>query len=83
MIFQANKNYELVNDNFRKMQRKSRKINTFVNNLNTEFASLVGNEQKLEAIEYNSQFYSHMLESSKTYIVKISYIDAKIFPQKN
>ena len=56
------------------MQSKSRKMNTFVNNLNTEFASLTGNEQKLEAIEYSSQFYSHMLEASQTYIAKISYI---------
>ena len=55
-------------------------MNTFVNNLNTEFASLTGNEQKLEAIEYSSQFYSHMLEASKTCVAKISYIDAKIFP---
>ena len=62
------------------MQSKSRKMNTFVNNLNTEFASLTGNEQKLEAIEYSSQFYSHMLEASQTYIAKISYIQANILP---
>ena len=43
-------------------------MNTFVNNLNTEFESLTGNEQNLEAIEYSSQFYSHMLEASQTYI---------------
>ena len=33
-----------------------------------------------KAIEYSSQFYSTMLEASQTYIAKISYIDANIFP---
>ena len=62
------------------MQTKSRKVNIFVNNINTEFASLAGNEQKLEALEDGSQFHNHMLESPRTYIAKISNIDSNIFP---
>ena len=77
---QANANYNIVNKNFCEVQKKNRKISSFVSNINQDFSKLTSNEMKLEQVEYGSLYHSHMIESEQLYIAKMTNIDNNLFP---